>query len=102
MVLANDTVYQSQQFAQVSGLVVQYTGNGWDALPRSRLDAQHTETVGYTVLVWVVDRSPESQGEYEIVIISESYYIMSPTTIFIKQDYTNRSDHLEIERRKLV
>jgi hypothetical protein len=57
---------------------------------------------GYTVLVWVVDRLPKSQGEYEIVIISESYYILSPTTIFIKQDYTNRSDHLEIKRRKLV
>jgi hypothetical protein len=60
------------------------------------------KTAGYTVPVWVVDRSPESQGEYEIIIISESYYILSPTTIFIKQDYTNRSDHLEIERRKLV
>jgi hypothetical protein len=41
--LANDTVYQSQQFAQVSGSVAQYTGNGWDALPGSGSDAQNTE-----------------------------------------------------------
>jgi hypothetical protein len=46
VVLANDTVYQLQQFARVPGLVAQYTGNGWDALPGSGSDAQNTENGG--------------------------------------------------------
>jgi hypothetical protein len=46
VILVNDTVYQSQQFARVSGSVTQYTGNGWDALPRFGSVAQNTENGG--------------------------------------------------------
>jgi hypothetical protein len=43
VVLANDTVYQLQQFTWVSRSDAQNTGNGWDALPGSGSDAHNTE-----------------------------------------------------------
>jgi hypothetical protein len=95
VVLANDTVYQLQQFTRLSGSVAQYIGNGWDALPGSRLDEQHTENGGIycTGLALCISWMGYST---QVVVPNVSVATGRPTlgyeTNIVFEYYTNRPD----------